>query len=361
MPAGIGRWGRRLARAASPARLREPLRHACRTAAAALLAYLVMRVAHLPEASWAVMSALYVIRPSVGGTLGSLGSRVAATILGSAVGLALLLVLGQGAWQTPLALALSTAIIQLFTAFIPGMMYAHMVSSVLVLVGVDDGALMAAVDRSVAILCGALAAGAAVALVFPSAAHRVIHRDLGVAVRRCGDLLAAAVAHLFDRDAESLTPIHDDIRAHLDRAIAMAQETRRRRVRKAGPAYHELTSRVQRLWQTMGVLDRIDGTALPDPVRERLQKPLDELVGASCRYFHRLGTAIEAGKPPPRPDEVRERLEHLNSLLEGGSGASDLTAVRVYTLGFVLQAVADEFDGLAGMFEEGARQAPGAG
>lgn len=104
-----------------PATLGEPLRHACRTAAAALLAYLAMRLQHLPEASWAVMSALYVIRPSVGGTLGSLGSRITATVLGSAVGLALLVALGQGPWQTPLALALSTLAIQMVAAFVPGM------------------------------------------------------------------------------------------------------------------------------------------------------------------------------------------------------------------------------------------------
>lgn len=62
-----------------------------------------MSLSGLPEASWAVMSALYVIRPGAGGTLGSLGSRAGATVLGSVTGLVLLHALGQGPWQTLLA------------------------------------------------------------------------------------------------------------------------------------------------------------------------------------------------------------------------------------------------------------------
>jgi hypothetical protein len=75
-------WARRLRR------LEKPARVAAQTAVAALATFGLFKVTGLPQASWAVISALFVIQPNVGGTIGTALGRIAGTALGTVCGLA---------------------------------------------------------------------------------------------------------------------------------------------------------------------------------------------------------------------------------------------------------------------------------
>lgn len=63
-------------------------RHGLQLAAAVVLSYLASAALHLPESFWAVMSALIVMRPTAGSTLGAGWDRVRGTLAGTGLGLA---------------------------------------------------------------------------------------------------------------------------------------------------------------------------------------------------------------------------------------------------------------------------------
>jgi uncharacterized membrane protein YccC len=65
-------WDKVTGRRRWPARLRwmeRPARVAAQTATAALTIFALFKIAGLPQVSWAVISALFVIQPNVGGTI----------------------------------------------------------------------------------------------------------------------------------------------------------------------------------------------------------------------------------------------------------------------------------------------------
>jgi len=61
--------------------------HALQLGAAVVLAFSLSALLHLPEGFWAVMSALIVLRPTVGSTLGAGWDRVRGTAAGTLIGL----------------------------------------------------------------------------------------------------------------------------------------------------------------------------------------------------------------------------------------------------------------------------------
>jgi uncharacterized membrane protein YccC len=66
----------------------ESLRYGARLAGAVLLAFAASTALHLPEGFWAVMSALIVVRPDTGSTLGAGWDRIRGALVGTALGLA---------------------------------------------------------------------------------------------------------------------------------------------------------------------------------------------------------------------------------------------------------------------------------
>ena len=110
-------WSRRLQALERPARI------ALQTATAALATYGLFKLAGLPQASWAVISALFVIQPNVGGTISTALGRIAGTVLGTAVGLACVLTLGGSAGAVALGLLLATGSLGLVIGFRPGLRY----------------------------------------------------------------------------------------------------------------------------------------------------------------------------------------------------------------------------------------------
>lgn len=106
-------------------------RHGTQLAVAVALSWLASAALHLPEGFWAVMSALIVVRPTTGSTLGAGWDRVRGTCAGTLLGLA-------GAWLAhhgaggPAALLGMVTLVAFTSAVVPGMRSAP-VSALIVL------------------------------------------------------------------------------------------------------------------------------------------------------------------------------------------------------------------------------------
>ncbi len=335
----------------------DPVRKAVQTALAAVLSLAVMRVAGLPEASWAVISAVFVMQPSAGGTVGSVLDRILAALGGTAIGLALLFLMGNDGWRAPAALVVAAAAVELAAWRRPGWRFGHVPAAILILSDMAGGVMATAAWRALAIALGAVVAALVALSVLPEPAHRRLRGHLAAALRRCGALLTAAVDELLGAGEADLMPMHGDAQAHLEQAATLAGQSRRRRFHRAGgPEFALLVHAVQRLWHSLVILDRVDGQPLPETPRRRLAAPLRALARDGCGYLDAAAEALEAGEAPPAPDSVQDRLGDLTATLDAlrcEIDAADLPvreAQRLFALGFALEQLTATFDGLAACF-----------
>ncbi|MES2184401.1 MAG: FUSC family protein [Pseudomonadota bacterium] len=150
-------------------------RHGVQLAAAVALSWLASAALHLPEGFWAVMSALIVVRPTAGSTLGAGWDRVRGTFAGTALGLA-------GAWLAHHGAGSSTALLGMVTlvafasAVVPGMRSAP-ISALIVLTssGIPghsafDVALMRVLEIAIGVAVGL---GVSLAGLAAQARHRL--------------------------------------------------------------------------------------------------------------------------------------------------------------------------------------------
>ena len=134
--------------------MKDAARLAMQSAVAAAATYLAMQVIGMPEKFVGILSAVLVIQPSVGNTMGEAWDRVAATLIGSAIGAACLLLL-SGAYATAGALALSMLVINAVAGFRPEWRYGA-VAAVALSLGAESDLWQTTQDRALAIGLGAL-------------------------------------------------------------------------------------------------------------------------------------------------------------------------------------------------------------
>lgn len=172
-------------------------RQGTQLAAAVVLSWLASAALHLPEGFWAVMSALIVVRPTMGSTLGAGWDRVRGTFVGAVMGLAGVWLEHHGAGSAAAILGMVT-LVAFASAVVPGMRSAPL-SALIVLTssGVAgqyafDMALMRVLEIAIGVTAGlgvslfGLAAQARHR--FPAACAEVLRQ---IAVRCRSDLAGA--------------------------------------------------------------------------------------------------------------------------------------------------------------------------
>lgn len=352
-PAAAGHgWAGRLQAIERPARL------AVQTATAALATFGLFKLAGLPQASWAVISALFVVQPNVGGTISSALGRIAGTVLGTAVGLGCVLTLGGSASTLALGLLLATASLGFVTGFHPGLRYG-LVPAAFILLAPGGEVVEKAWHGAAAIGIGAVVGALSGLLVFPEPAHRAVERHLGEALGRCGDLLGSAVRSLLGEGPPGqVAAAADAIEGELWSAGGVAAQSRypsRLRRRPAHPRPRELLRAVERLWHSLLVLARAEGAPLPAAARAELAPALAAFAASGSDYLKSLGHALTSNAvPPPAPagERVRALEDALDRLRQGGATRpiASREAERIFTLAFAIQELSRDFAEVARLF-----------
>ena len=179
---------------------RDVIRRAAQSAVAASVTYLVMSSLGLQEMFLGIISAVLIITPSVGGTMGADFTRLQATIVGSLISLACLAVLPD-TWNTAAALALSLLVVGGVAGIRPDWSYGA-VAAIGIALPSDASIYETAGWRALAIAVGA-ATGVLVSLVvWPDRAESRFERHFRTALRatatRLSDALEAATAERED-------------------------------------------------------------------------------------------------------------------------------------------------------------------
>lgn len=293
----------------------DPARLAVQTVLAVLVTYAAALWLHLPEPSWAVFSALFVIQGSIGGTLTAAMDRVQGAVLGALLALLCVSVIGTGAWRTILSLVTGVGIMSLIAGVRPQLNYGLVPVAVLTVAPgtelVEDGLLKIA-----AIGLGAAAGALASVLVLPRQAHRAAEQHLVQALAGCGALLSACMDKLLSQDERDLHPLHARIARELALAGSMSRQTRLRRKQEQYVLLSSLLNQVERLWYTLAMADRLSARPLPDAVREAMAAPVRQAAGEAERFLYEAGQALTCGKPPPAASRFDALAQEVGRLVE---------------------------------------------
>lgn len=187
----------RLPRPSRP-QARDAARVALQSAIAAAATYTVMRILGWSETYIGVLGAVLIVQPSVGGTLGQAGQRIAATLVGSVVGVLCLIALPAG-YGTAVALALSVFVVIGIAGFKPEWQYGA-VAAIAIALGSESDAMAIAQDRAKAIALGAGIGVLCSLLVWPETAARRLGRHATSVMQAIRDNLKDALAKTADPD-----------------------------------------------------------------------------------------------------------------------------------------------------------------
>lgn len=252
---------------------RDAVRYGLQSAIAAAGAYALQGWAGVDNGLLAVISALFVLQLNSDETVSKGLARLAATAVGSAIAIGLLLTLGfQNVW---LSLAIVAGLMGAIIAFKPGWTYGF-VAGVALVIGSQGPIWDTALNRGIAIAIGAGVGIAVSLIVWPESASTLVRRAIKRALEACCSILAATITTAADDD---VTDRHDDHR-RFSKAISDARSAASSiKVASGDKAEHhrDLVDSTERLWHALLILDRVNERqegnhlALEEEVRGRLR------------------------------------------------------------------------------------------
>ncbi len=316
---------------------RDSARLAVQSAAAAAATWFVMERLGLPHTSWAVISALFVVQPSLDGAFTAALGRIAGTVVGTIVGLATVILFGGGD-LTALRLALAALGVYAAVQFWPNMSYGLVAASVIALEA-DPQVIGGAAERALAIILGAGTGALATVLVWPDSARARADRSLRQALAACRDLLEESLR-------EALGEARQDRAAARDRFLGQLREARQaaasiRLGRRKRPSPTEAVEGLERLWHAMVLIERAleRRPARGLTARSTLGRSVDEARRAACAYLSAIeaqGSGDAAWAPAGRlRAAVDEAQETARQTAERTPGEAAAVGALVFGLGEV--------------------------
>ena len=298
---------------------RDAARVALQGAVAAAATYLAMEALGLEDRFLGVLSAVFILHPSIGGTAQSARARLAATAAGTTVGLLALLALPPGV-GTAAALAASVFLVTGMASLRPEWSYG-IVAAVGLSLGGGESPLETAATSGLAIALGAAIGIAASLLVWPESARARFETHLSRALRAVRDRVDDAIATAEgdgDARANEIAPRYYGEMANAREALGHS--------RIAGPAADDRLNAIRRLYNATIIVDRADDALsgnrglindMDGPVRE-----VRETIRAA------IDRLLDPGADPgPLLEELDEALGRIAEMsVRGGSSPADSQA-----------------------------------
>lgn len=296
---------------------RDVARVALQTAVAAAATALVVRAIGLDEVSFAVISALFTIRFNSDSTLRSGANRIVSALVGTLIGLAVVLAY-PGAYHALGGLVIACALASVVTTLRPRYDYTVVPAAIIALdLGADVGE---ALEQALAIMIGALIGVAATLVVWPETGRARALRFLADALDDCRRLLEAGFKGLVGADGESGRAVAADFTRHIAYARQVAGETRYKPRLSSGRSLVDAVAAVERLWNTLVILDRIGEERIDDFSGDDVARVHDRLADLSAATSEHLSRLVDfmASRTQTPPDfgaivreiaEVEEAME----------------------------------------------------
>jgi uncharacterized membrane protein YccC len=330
-PSGPG-FGHELA-----TRVRRGWPDALRMVLAAVGSFALSQALHLPEAFWAVLTALVAARPHAAGTARAGVDRLIGTIAGAAVATAFAL---THLHLTQLELLFAVLVPLCLLVAVHENYRAAPVAALIVLSGgmIGHSPLGTALYRTSEIAVGALVAFIVSAVVMPKRGDaKALHHAAAVA-----KLLSCLVGPaLVPREGtEAFTDrVKEKLRAELRQLMVLTHHSRWRR--KAENAVSKLTRLLSALNADIGFIERTVGRPPVQDEAVAFASPLREIATAFEGVLSQAGNAFAGKASAPRTDALDRAIGALESPAPLAEG-SPLTPISPQHLLFLVRTLRDD-------------------
>lgn len=328
----------------------DSVRLPLQTVAAVLLAYGWMTWRQMPDVSWGAFSALFVVRATVEGTVGEAAARILGALIGVALGITLVPLAAAANIPASWSIVAGVGAAACLSIRWPALSYS-LVTATILTVTPDADILAGALNKTLAIVVGSIAGILAAFAVLPLSARYSMRYNLAASLQLYGELLVEWAAALNEgrarprpRDRPALE------RAHW-RAQDMARQSRVLPVHFFGwdAQAHRLQNRIEELWLTVPLMERVGGVELTDNVCRRLGPALHEVAQAAREQIDGLARAIRdkgAEAPMCRTGAPFAQLDEAVHEAAGGGGFTPAERAAVDLIRWSWHEVTRELDAL---------------
>ncbi|MEA4855145.1 MAG: FUSC family protein [Solidesulfovibrio sp.] len=312
------------------------LRHALRTATAAVVTLAVVTALRLPQGYWAVVTAVIVMQANLGGSIQASWARLAGTAIGAVSG-ALAASLGGQAWYAVggavfVTLAACTGVARLReSSRVAG------ITAVIVILGGHPGASawQPGLDRFLEISLGILTALAVSVFVLPSRASRALDHGLAAIFEDVAACFALVVeGRLHEESVERrVFALKDRILRTLARCRELRREAGAEGVSGEAEAQRAmLLFRAERLFEHVLAMDHVATEWRGKGLHRHLPGELAGLEAATAEVLTGLGAHLRRREPLPDLARLGESVKAAREKLaamrrERAPAAYDLSEV----------------------------------
>lgn len=304
----------------------DSVRLPLQTVAAVLLAYGWMMWRQMPDVSWGAFSALFVVRATVEGTVGEAGARILGAMIGVALGITLVPLAAAAHIPAPWSIVGGVGAAACLSTRWPALSYS-LVTATILTVTPDADILAGALNKTLAIVVGSIAGILAAFAVLPLSARFSMRYNLAASLQLYGDLLVEWATALNEgrarprpRDKPALEWTHW-------RARDMARQSRALPVHFFGGDLqaHRLQERIEELWLTVPLMERVGGVELTDNVCRRLGPALREVAKAARQQVDGVARAIRNKNAETSMCRTGEAFARLDEIVQEAAGGGGLT------------------------------------
>jgi len=313
----------------------DAARFALQSAVAAAAAFAVVNATGLGEAYISVISAVFVVQPSVGGTANTGWNRLFATLLGTGIGFFLLYILPTD-WGTVAALAIAMFVVNAIAAFRIDWRYGAIPAAAMAL-GSATETWQTALDRGIAIGLGVLIGLVISLILWPDTASRRVQRQIRGAIEASATRLCE-IARRIEANEEETENTAARKRFHGN--ISDARETAERLAGKARRRTGSVIDAIEDLYNSVLVINRTvrrtEDSEIDDALRDafdRIRQTGEPAIRSLVREDIDRDAAITAYEDCIR--DVRDQLREAG--LEGQAG--ERRAALIFGLNEVLRTL----------------------
>lgn len=315
-------------------RNRLEIRHGLRIAAGGLASYAAGHLLGLPQAYWAVFTAVLVVQGSVGGSWKASTDRFVGTLFGAAYGAAVAtLVPHDNAFTLGVALAVSLLPLALLSAFYPAFRVAPITAIILLLgsTGAAEGPIRAALLRTLEVALGGVFGMAVSLFLFPARAHMLLGRAAQKVLQRLSDLFPDLIAAISEHcNLDPLLTKQDRVRAALNELESVVTEAaRERRNHLSEDVDPEPIARtLRRVRHDLVLIGRIAAEPVIANPSAAAQNYLRQFGLTGSAYLAALGDAFAGRHVPPPQTNLDPAIEQLLAVLEQMEPGERIVALR---------------------------------
>jgi Predicted membrane protein len=335
---------------------RPKLVHALRMTASSLAAFILAELLGLPQAFWAVITALIVTQSNVGGSLKAALDRFAGSLAGAIYGSAIAFAVPHTDGLTKAAaLVLAVAPLSFMAAFSAGFRVAPITAIIVLLsaTGSTLGPLGFATDRVLEVGLGCAVAILVSVLVIPARASRGVLET------------AAEMTRLLADQLETLALPDEQAQARMNELVVRTRRTLSRLETLVGEAARERRSRLtdmpdpepllrtlMRLRHDVVMLRRAVGEPEHEVLREQAASSWMSVARTGASILRGLADSLSTGQPPESTNAMADAVSTYKAAIDGMRRAQQTrhlptdTLWRLFGTGFALEQFRRNLDDL---------------